>query len=102
MQQWRLVAEDFRVTTGRNRNRESLFKDSFEKDPDSGLTYATDIPQIFQRIDIPYCSSEWRLFIDGSIKSIKAVLLHIGNKLPFIPILYGTNTKETYETIKKI
>ena len=102
LQQWRLVAEDFRVTEGRKRRNESTFKDCFVKDIETGLTYAKDISIIFKKIDVPYKSAEWRLFIDGSVKSIKAVLLHIGNKHPSIPLLYGTNTKESYQTINTI
>lgn len=49
-----------------------------------------------------YNADVWRLFIDGSKNSLKAVLMHKLNKLPTIPIAYSTNTKETYEIMKEI
>lgn len=50
----------------------------------------------------PYLPSEWRLFIDGSIDSLKAVLIHNGNSKPSIPLAYGFKMKETYDTMSKI
>lgn len=48
---------------------------------------------------IRYVSSDWRLFIDGSTKSLKAVLLHNGNHFPSVPIAYGL-LKETVDVIE--
>ena len=45
-------------------------------------------------------SADWRLFIDSSKTSLKAVLLHNGNIKPSIPVSYSTLRKETYSTIK--
>jgi hypothetical protein len=45
---------------------------------------------------------QWRLFIDASKTSLKAVLLHNGNKLPSIPVTYAPSTKETYSTMNNI
>jgi len=45
---------------------------------------------------------QWRLFIDASKISLKAVLLHNGNKLPSIPVAYALSTKETYTTMNNI
>jgi hypothetical protein len=45
---------------------------------------------------------QWRLFIDASKTSLKAVLLHNGNKLPSIPVAYAPSTKETYTTMNDI
>ena len=42
---------------------------------------------------------EWRLFIDSSRNSLKAVLIHIGNEKPSIPIAYAANMNESYETM---
>lgn len=53
-------------------------------------------------LGIEYKAEEWRLFIDGSKVSLKAVLLHIGNELPSIPLGEASNMKESYETIKFI
>jgi hypothetical protein len=40
--------------------------------------------------------SQWRLLIDPSKVSIKAVLLHNGNKFPSVPLAHAANTKQTY------
>ena len=45
---------------------------------------------------------QWRLFIDASKTSLKAVLLHNGNKLPSIPVAHAPSTKEMYTTMKNI
>ena len=45
---------------------------------------------------------EWRLFIDSSILSLKAVLLHNKNILPSIPVGYAAHMKETYENMKNL
>ncbi|CAH2105649.1 unnamed protein product [Euphydryas editha] len=50
----------------------------------------------------PYDAKEWRLFIDASKESLKAVLLHIGNAKPSIPIGHAVNCKETYDTMAKL
>ena len=39
---------------------------------------------------------EWRLFIDSSKLSLKAVLLHNGNRLHSIPVGHAVHMKETY------
>ena len=45
---------------------------------------------------------QWRIFIDASKRSLKAVLLHNGNKLSSIPVGYAPNTEETYTTMNNI
>ena len=44
--------------------------------------------------------AHWRLFIDSSKTSLKAMLLHNGNIKPSIPVGYSILRKETYDTIK--
>lgn len=102
LQQWNLVAKDFRVSAGRKRSSNSNFAGCYKKDDETLLTYAVDIRQIFEILGHPYNPEEWRLFIDGSTKSLKAVLLHNGNKFASIPVIYGTDIKETYCNIQTI
>jgi hypothetical protein len=45
---------------------------------------------------------QWRIFIDASKRSLKAVLLHNGNKLSSIPVGNAPNTEETYTTMNNI
>ena len=40
--------------------------------------------------------------IDVSKTSLKAVLVHNGNKLPSIPVAYAPSTEETYTTMNNI
>jgi len=44
--------------------------------------------------------TEWHLFIDSLNVSLKAVLLHKGNKSPSVPLAYATNMKESNENMK--
>ena len=65
------------------------------------LCYCNDISGLFYSLKLNYNASDWRLFIDTSKESIKAVLLHIGNILPSIPA-YLTTLKENYENLSNI
>lgn len=47
-----------------------------------------------------YKPEEWRLFIDSSIRSLKAILLHNTNILAPIPIAHSTVLKESYDNVK--
>jgi len=45
---------------------------------------------------------QWRLLIGASKTSLKAVLLHNGNKLISIPVAYAPSTKVTYTSMNSI
>ena len=50
-----------------------------------------------------YSASDWRLFIDSSEQSLKAVLLHNGNVYPIypsIPTAHSVWMKEDRESVK--
>lgn len=51
---------------------------------------------------IQYGSSECRLFIDSSKRSLKAVLLHNGGRYAFIPVAHSVYLKETYENLELV
>ena len=53
---------------------------------------------LMDELNIEYNPEEWRLFIDSSKLSLKAVLLHNGNTKPSIPVAM----KETYENMSVI
>ncbi|GAB0095966.1 hypothetical protein DMENIID0001_114090 [Sergentomyia squamirostris] len=53
-------------------------------DSDDGNYECTDVDTLFKELEIPHNPEEWRLFLDGSRKSFKAVLLHNGNINPSI------------------
>jgi len=50
--------------------------------------------------DINHIPLEWRLFIDSSKVSLKAVLLRNGNALPSIPVGHSVHNEESYENMK--
>jgi len=66
-----------------------------------GLVYCTDVDGIMQELGYYHRSQEWRLFIDSSKLSLKAVLLYNVNMLPSIPVGYAAHTNETYENMKQ-
>jgi len=52
-----------------------------------------------QTLNINHNPLDWRLFIDLSNLSLKAVLLHNGNTLPSIPVGHSVHN-ESYENMK--
>jgi hypothetical protein len=57
---------------------------------------------LFKPLNISHCSDEWRLFIDSSKVSLKAVLLHNGNVLPSTPAAHAFGIKESDDSMKQI
>jgi len=66
----------------------------------SDLVALTDIDGLMQTLNINHNPLDWRLLIDLSKLSLKAVLLHIGNILPSIPVGHSMHNKESYENMK--
>lgn len=98
MQQWGYLAPETRVTYFRHRSDD--FAKFFGRAGDYCFCY--DVPGLFAEFKKNYDPAEWRLFIDGSKESIKAVLLNKGNKEPSIPIGYVKNMNENYDSIKQL
>jgi hypothetical protein len=65
-----------------------------------GIVACTYIDDLLQTCNIKHSPLDWRLFIDSSKWSLKAVLLHSGNTLPSIPVGHSVNNKESYENLK--
>ena len=63
------------------------------------LCFCNNIDALMGALGVQHIPSEWRLFIDSSKSSIKAVLLHNGNLLPSIQIAYSENLRESHETM---
>ena len=59
-----------------------------------------DSSGLFKGLKQEYSPSNWRLFIDSSQRSPKAVLLHSGNSKTSIPIAHSVHLKETYAKMK--
>lgn len=98
LQQWKLCEPDVKVTLYRKRH--SSFVPYFSKQ--DGLVFCNDVNGLMCQLGHDYDANEWRLFIDSSKTSLKAVLLHNGNKLPSLPLAYSAHLKEAYDVMKLI
>lgn len=95
-----LLAPGTRVSV--YRKRQSDFQNFFMVNEDKTYAYCNDVDTLMVAMDIEYKPEEWRLFIDSSSTSLKAVLLHVTNSKPSIPVAYSTETKETYDVLKTV
>lgn len=98
MQQWRFLDKTTRVTKFRRRNASLT---SFFTVVNS-ICVCIDVDGLMEAIGFVHKVSEWRLFVDSSNTSLKAVLLHNGNEKPSIPIAHAVGMKETYQSMKMI
>jgi hypothetical protein len=53
-----------------------------------------------EELQLQYAPEQWRLFIDSSKVSLKAVLEHNRNKHPSIPLAHAVHMKESYTNIQ--
>ncbi|GBN34360.1 hypothetical protein AVEN_107476-1 [Araneus ventricosus] len=95
LQQWNLLEENVRVTSFRTRHL--LFEYFFKKE--ESLVYCCDTDGLLKELCIVH---EWRLFIDASKLSLKAILLNNGNELPSIPVAHAVYMKETCHNLKQL
>ncbi|XP_022919297.2 uncharacterized protein [Onthophagus taurus] len=95
-----LLAPETKVTA--YRHRQSALQKCFTVNEEQTSAYCKDVDGFMREMDILYRPNEWRLFIDSSKISLKAVLLHQTNTKPSVPIAYSIETKETYDTLKRI
>lgn len=95
---WNLLDRGTKVCYFRNRQED--FKNFFSQEGD--FVYCNDILSVMDTLGHSHNPEEWRLFIDSSKASLKAVLLHNGNKFPSVPLAHAINMKETYENMKII
>ncbi|UYV82275.1 hypothetical protein LAZ67_21001540 [Cordylochernes scorpioides] len=93
---WNLLHKGTKVCFFRKRQDE--FQDFYSQEND--LVYCNDVVSLMEALGHDHDTKEWRLFIDSSKISMKAVLLHNGNKFPSVPIAHASNMKETYENMK--
>ena len=101
LKEWNLLA--FSCKISKPRKRHVTFANFYAMSSDSdhpSLCCCTDIHSLFQEIDIAYSASDWRLFIDSSKRSLKAVLRHIDNVYQSIPIAHTVQMKEDRESVK--
>ncbi|GFX01805.1 uncharacterized protein TNCV_1022081 [Trichonephila clavipes] len=82
------------------RFREKEFVPFFTQEGD--LVFCNNVPAILEIFKIMYEPEEWRLFIDSSKRSLKAVLLHNGNRYAAVPVGHSVHLKECYENLEFI
>lgn len=96
LQEKKLLLKGTKVTFYRTRDKS--FRKFFSSE--SSLVYCNDISGLIETFSVTsYSSNDWRLFIDSSKKSLKAVLLHNGNKFASIPIAHSVKMKEEYASL---
>lgn len=98
LKDWNLLDETVQVSGQRKRHqRFSIFFSQQD-----GLCFCNNVTGLFEAIGISCKPSEWRLFIDSSSRSLKAVLLHNGNKHPSLPMAHSVHLKEDYSSVKML
>jgi hypothetical protein len=98
LKEWKLLDESVQVTDQRKRHQR--FSNFFSRE--GGLCFCNDVPGLFEAIGITCNPIEWRLFIDSSSRSLKAVLLHNGNQYPSLPVAHSVHLKEDYTSVKML
>jgi hypothetical protein len=66
------------------------------------LSACKNIEGLMAAINIRYSLEKWQLFIDCSMHSLKAMLLHKANVLTSILVAYAIHKEETYENMEDI
>ena len=98
LKQWNLLDPKCRVSASRTRHAAyARFYASHRS-----LCYCMSVNALFDEIDVIHVPEHWRLFIDSSSRSLKAVLLHNGNIYPSIPVAHSVQLKEDYENVKTL
>ena len=67
---------------------------------DGDLVYCNNIQELTEELQFEHASQQWRLFIYISRASLKALLVHNGNKFPSIPMAHAVHMTETYENLQ--
>lgn len=98
LKQWNLLSKSCKISS--QRKRHEPFSQYFTLT--DKLCYCHNVLGLFKEIGFNYDPKDWRLFIDSSCKSLKAVLLHNGNKYPSIPIAHSTHLKEQYSSVQHL
>src|SRR6218665_1720029 len=97
---WNLLDESVQIAD--QRKRHEAFSKFFSRQ--DGLCFCNNVACLFEAIHVCItCNpSEWRLFIDSSSRSLKAVLLHNGNNYPTLPMAHSVYLKEHYTIVKML
>ncbi|KAI6656077.1 hypothetical protein LOD99_11338 [Oopsacas minuta] len=69
---------------------------------DGPLCYSNGTDRLISSLSQEHSSFDWRLYIDSSKRSLKAVLVRNGNKNPAIPIAQPVYLKESYMNLEEV
>ena len=101
LREFGILAKGTKTTAYRHGNK--TFVECFDAYDELGLVYCKDITSLMRTLGISSnVKTDWLLFIDGSVSSLKAVLLHVDNEYSGIPVGCSRKAKELYETIKML
>src|ERR1043165_5406791 len=79
LQQWNLLQENVKISVYRDRYKDLTQFFAMKSD----LVFCHEINGLMNSLNNEYKPEEWRIFIDASKLSLKAVLLHNGNELRY-------------------
>ena len=80
------------------RKREAELLPYFESE--ANFVYCKDVAGLMNHMGLPkYDANDWRLFLDSSKASLKAVLLHNGNDHASVPIGHSVELNEEYDDV---
>lgn len=91
---------DSSVTQRSIQNRSEAISEYIREE--NGYGYCFNVPGLITHLYNNYFDEDWILFLDGSTKSLKGVLLHRDNFKPPVPIFYGKHIKEEYESFSNL
>ena len=95
LKQWNLLEAGTKISSFRDRHK--TLSSYFETQ--DGICFCRNINGLMNELGYQHSPVDWRLFIDSSKVSLKAVLLHNNNSKPSIPVAHSTSKKETCETM---
>ena len=98
LQEWNLLQEGTTISHFRYRHTKLASYYVME----NGVCFCTDVNGLMLELGCRHFPDQWRLFIDSSKASLKAVLLHNGNEKPSVPIAHAVGMKETYASMQII
>jgi hypothetical protein len=93
---WNLLEKGTKICYYPQRQHEFQHLFSLQDD----LVYCNDVDSALDALGQHHNSGEWRLFIDSSKLSLKAVLLHNGKGKPSIPLAFAAHVKESCDNMK--
>ena len=92
LQQWNLLEKGVELSF--HRNRQLNIAKYFSTDGDK--VYCNDVCGLTEELQLQHAPEQWRLFNHSSVVSLKAVLLHNGNRHSSLPL----HMKETHANIQ--